>query len=71
MIKCLISSCKSSVILPSVISHLLQLLRGECCHLGTGLFQSLELYCTQNWVTIKETELSIQLIYTICFTNSL
>lgn len=49
------------VTLPSIISHLLQLLRGECCHLGTALLQSLELCWFQHWLTIKDKQLSHQL----------
>ncbi len=45
--KCL-SKRKPFVTLPSVISHLLQLLGGECCHLGTSLLQSPVLYWTQD-----------------------
>lgn len=55
------TAVRSSVILPSIISHLLQLLRGECCHVRTSLLQSLELCWSQHWVTIKEKQLSKQL----------
>lgn len=55
------TAVRSSVILPSIISHLLQLLRGECCHVRTTLLQSLELCWSQHWVTIKDKQLSKQL----------
>lgn len=48
---------RPSVTLPSIVSHLLQLLRGECCHLGSSLLQSPQLYWTQDCVSMKETDL--------------
>lgn len=40
--------CDSFITLPSVIFHLLQFFRGECCQLGTSLLQSTKLYWTQD-----------------------
>lgn len=45
-----------SVALPSSISHLLQLLRGECCHLGASLLQSLKLCWAHHCVNGLRTE---------------
>lgn len=54
------TAVRSSVVLPSIISHLLQLLGVECCHLQTALLQSLELCRSQHWVTIKDKQLTKQ-----------
>lgn len=50
----------ASIVLPSVISHLLQLLRGQGCHLGTTLLQSCEFSWTQDCEHQSRTETRIQ-----------
>lgn len=40
--------CVSFIPLPSIILHLLQLLRGESCQLRTSLLQSIKLHWTQD-----------------------
>lgn len=46
----------ASVVLPSVASHLLQLLGGQCCHLGASLLQSSEFSWTQDCEHQSRTE---------------